>query len=123
VTAKQAYVTAASCGAILWLATTIISGRREAWDASLYWSVAYPLAIACAGALGYFAPDRPWRWALSVMLVQAVVLAMTAASFGLLPLGLILFAVLAVPPAGAGAVGAVIRRRRDRRGEPLRANR
>jgi len=113
VTARQAYAAAAACGAILWLTTTIVSGRREAWDAGLYWSVAYPLAIAAAGVLGYLAPVRPWRWGLTVMLVQSVVLTIAASSLGLLPLGLLLFAILAVPPAGAAAVGAGIRRRRD----------
>jgi hypothetical protein len=120
VTARQAYTAAAACGAILWVTTTIVSGRREAWDAGLYWSVAYPLAIACAGALGYFAPDRPWRWGLTVMLVQAVVLTIAASSFGLLPLGLIMFAILALLPAGAAGVGAAIRRRRDKKHDSLR---
>ena len=96
---KQAYVVAAVSGVAFWLATSAVTGRREASDSSLYWSVAYPLAIAVAGALGYLAPDRPWRWAATLMLVQAVSLAVAASSFGLLPLGLMLFGVLAVPPA------------------------
>lgn len=112
---KQAYAAAAVGGAILWLATNIVSGQTEAWDASLYWTVAYPLGIVGAGALGYLAPDRPWRWGLALMLVQALALAITASSFGLLPLGLILFAILAVPPAGLAAIGAWFRRRRDGR--------
>ncbi|HVG84623.1 MAG TPA: hypothetical protein VM820_08890 [Vicinamibacterales bacterium] len=112
---KQAYVAAAVSGVAFWLATSAVSGRREAWDSSLYWSVAYPLAIAVAGALGYLAPDRPWRWAATLMLVQAVSLAVAASSFGLLPLGLMLFGVLAVPPAALATVGARIRHRRNRR--------
>jgi predicted cobalt transporter CbtA len=110
-TSKQAYLVAVIGGAALWLATAALSGRREAWDSSLYWSVAYPLAIASAGALGYLAPERPWRWGATLMLTQAVILAVMASSFGLLPLGLILFGVLAVPPAVLAAVGARIRHR------------
>ena len=37
---------------MLWVATTVVSGRREAWDSPLYWSAAYPLGIAIAGVLG-----------------------------------------------------------------------
>ena len=45
-----------------------------------------------AGVLGYFWPEKPWRWGLTVMLVQALTLAFAASSFGLM-----LFAVLALP--------------------------
>ena len=110
--AKQAYCAAAVVGAFLWLATTAVSGRREAWDSSLYWTVAYPVAVAVAGTLGYLAPDRPWRWALALMLVQALALAVAASSFGLLPLGLLMFAVLALPPVGVAVLAAVVRHRR-----------
>jgi hypothetical protein len=113
-TTKQAYAVAAIGGAALWLATAALSGRREAWDSSLYWSVAYPLAIAGAGALGYLAPERPWRWGATLMLVQAVTLAVTASSFGLLPLGLMLFGVLAVLPTAMATVGARMRHRLGR---------
>jgi hypothetical protein len=109
--ARQAYVVATASGAILWLATTAVSGRREAWDSSLYWTVAYPAGVAVAGTLGYLAPDRPWRWALSIMLAQALTLAVAASSFGLLPLGLIVFAVLALPLMGVAALAARVRKR------------
>jgi hypothetical protein len=104
---KQAYCIAAAGGTILWVATTVVSGRKEAWDSPLYWSAAYPLGIAIAGVLGYVATDRPWRWALALMLAQALTLAIT--------LGLILFGVLAAPPAGAAAAGAYLRRRFGKR--------
>ncbi len=109
--AKYAYAAAIAGGALLWIATAAASGRTEAWDTPAYWSVAYPLSIALAGALAYAAPDRPWRWALAVMWSQALVLALTAGSFGLLPLGLALFAVLALPPIGVANLAARMRRR------------
>lgn len=111
---KLAYVAAAAGGVVLWLVTAAISGRTEAWDSELYWTAAYPLSIALAGALGYFFPDRPWRWGLTVMLVQAVALAFAAASFGLLPLGLMLFAVLAVPAILIARLAAGFRLRSSR---------
>jgi hypothetical protein len=112
--AKYAYTIAIIGGAALWLVTRAVSGRNEAWDSSLYWSAAYPLAIGLSAMLGYLAPTHPWRWALAVMLVQAVVLAATAAGFGLLPLGLILFAILALPPIAAAMATARLRIRRAR---------
>jgi peptidoglycan/LPS O-acetylase OafA/YrhL len=107
----RAYAVAAASGAALWILTAVVSGRGEAWDSSLYWTVAYPAAIVVAGILGYRSPKRAWRWGLTVMLVQAVVLAVTSASFGLLPLGLILFGVLALPAIGSAALCARLRAR------------
>jgi hypothetical protein len=113
------YCVALAGGASLWLGTMAASGRREAWDSPLYWSAAYPLCIALAALLAYAAAERPWRWALAVMLVQPVVMVLTSGGdFGLLPLGLILFAILALPPVLAARLGAWLRlrtaaRRRD----------
>jgi hypothetical protein len=85
---QVAYAASLTDGALLWIATAKIAGRTEAWDAPMYWTVTYPLAIVLAGALGFLVPRRPWRWALAVFLAQPVVLAASASSFGLMPLGL-----------------------------------
>ena len=95
----------------MWLGATVISGKKEAWDSTLYWAAAYPLAVVLAGGLGYWVPEKPWRWGLTVMLVQAVVLALASSSFGLLPLGLILFSFLAIPPIGFAQLTAKLRQR------------
>jgi len=108
-----AYAIAIVGGAALWLATAAISGRREAWDSSLYWTVAYPLSIVVAGALGYRFPEKPWRWALAVMLAQAVALAFAGSDFSLLPLGLILFAALALPAVVLARIMAKLRLRKE----------
>jgi hypothetical protein len=110
--AAQLYALALGAGAAAWLITALLGGRGEAWDSPLYWSAAYPLCIALAGVLGYVQPVRPWRWALAMMLVQPVVMIFTSdSSFGLLPLGLILFGVLALPPMLSARAGAWLRLR------------
>ena len=108
---KTAYATAAAGGALLWVAASVLSGRREAWDSSLYWATVYPAGIAFSGVVGFMATDRAWRWGLTLMLTQAVTLAVMTPSFGLLPLGLILFGVLAIPTMVAATLGAWIRGR------------
>jgi hypothetical protein len=103
---------ALSGGALLWLGTAAVSGRREAWDSPLYWSAAYPLCIALAAVLAYFGPERPGRWSLAIMLVQPIAMALgSGGDFGLLPLGLLLFAILALPPFAAAKVAASVRTR------------
>jgi hypothetical protein len=109
---NRGYVMALAGGALLWLGTMAISGRNEAWDSPLYWSVAYPACIVLTGFVAYQEPVRPWRWALAVMLVQPVIMVLTSgSSFSLLPLGLILFGILALPPMLAAQLGAWWRRR------------
>lgn len=93
----RTYAIAVGGGAGLWLATSLISGRAEAWDSALYWLAAYPLSIVLAGWLAYQQPKDPWRWALAVMWSQTLMLAIMSGSFGLLPLGLALFGVLSLP--------------------------
>lgn len=112
---SRAWAIAIGGGALLWILAAAIGGRREAWDSSLYWAVAYPLSIALAGWLGYSYPAKPWRWGLAVMLAQAVVLVFSGSDFGLLPLGLIAFSILALPAIGAAALMA---RFRQRAGKP-----
>lgn len=110
--AAGTYALAMIAGVLLWLVTSMVSGRGEAWDSSLYWSLAYPLAILFSGLLGYRAPRRPWRWALAVMLVQPVVMVLTSpASASMLPLGLVLFLVLSLPAIAAALLGAFVRAR------------
>lgn len=112
--AKSAYVAAGLVGVVLWMGAAAWTGQTEAWDSSFYWTAAYPAGLAVAAILGFLAPDRPWRWALTLMWSQAVALAFAASSFGLLPLGLIVFGFLSLPPCGTAALGAAMQRRVSR---------
>jgi hypothetical protein len=112
--ATSAYAAAIAGGATLWLATAAISGKMEAWDSSLYWIATYPLTIGLAGYLGYRAPEKPWRWGLAVMLSQAVALTVGGSDISLLPLGLVLFSVLALPAIGLAQLLAKLRYRSER---------
>ena len=50
-TNAQAYAIAVATGAGSWIAVTMISGRREAWDSPLYWMAGYPAGIGIVGIL------------------------------------------------------------------------
>ena len=114
ITAAQAYAAAAIGGAVLWQGTAMIGGRREAWDSPLYFMVAYPLAMVLAGVLAHLHPERPWRFALAIMWIQPVIMILASGSdFSLLPVGLIMFGLLAVLPIGVAVVVAAMRRRQQ----------
>jgi len=105
--AKGAYTIAALAGAIGWLAISHLTHRREAWDSELYFSWFLPsLALVVAG-LGFFTPDRVWRWAFTPFAAQAGVAFVQNPTANLLPLGLLVFGfygALCTVPAWAGAV-------------------
>lgn len=89
---------AVTLGALLWVLASAFSGRREPWDSGGYWAIAYPAAIFAAGVVGYFFPERPWRWALALFGAQFVTMCVINGELGnLWPLGLALFAILALP--------------------------
>lgn len=105
-----AYALSIVGGVVLWTATSMVTGKREPWDSSVYWSISYPLAVLGSAVLAFLFPQRPWRWAAMVMLMQFVVMIAMGSDLGLLPLGLIVMAVLTVPPAAAGLLAARLRR-------------
>lgn len=109
---SRAFLLALAGGALIWVLIGVISGRAEAWDSPLYWQLGYPLSLVLAGWLGYRCPVRTWRWGLAVLLVQPAVMVLTSGNgFGLLPLGLILFTVLALPAVLVARVGSSISHR------------
>jgi hypothetical protein len=105
--ARNAYAIAFAAGIVIWFAATAASGRREAWDAGIYWMLFYPLAIAVAALLGYRHPDRPWRWAVTLFLAQFVAMGLRSGEIGsLAPLGLVVFGMLSLPAVAAARFAA-----------------
>lgn len=101
------YLVAVVVGAALWFATSMLTGRREPWDAPAYWAVAYPLAILASAVIGYFYPARSWRWPLALFAAQFFAMCVLNRELGnLWPLGLVLFAALALPAVLAATLAA-----------------
>src|SRR4051812_30573788 len=99
---------AIAVGITLWLASSISTGKREAWDSSAYWGIAYPTAVLACAFLGYFFPDRPWRWAIALFEAQFLAMCLRNGELGgLWPLGLAMFAVIALPGVVAARFAAL----------------
>jgi hypothetical protein len=108
-------VLAAAAGATLWFAASLLTGRREPWDAASYWTVVYPLALLVCVLLGYAYPRHCWRWAVALFAAEFVAMCLRNGELGSLwPLGLALFGVLALPGILASRLGARLRGRFDR---------
>ena len=108
------YAIAIAAGAATWLAASLVTGKREAWDAGLYWALFYPLAILLCGLLGQRFPERPWRWALALFFAQCLAMALRNGEIGnLFPLGLFMFGVLSLPAVAAANFGARLKKGRE----------
>ena len=103
-------VIAAGAGIASWEIVRQLGARREAWDDPLYWQIGFPLLIVAAFALGAVWRERPWRWGALMIATQAVwSLGFAFLQDGipnLLPLGLMLFALLALPCIAASYLGS-----------------
>lgn len=106
------YTLAIMIGMTLWFAVSFISGRTEAWDAPQYWTIAFPLLLISAAALGYAFPEKPWRWALALFLSQMPAMMIRSGEVGnLWPLGLMMLAFYSLPAIVCAKGGAWWRKR------------
>ena len=98
-------------GLTLWTCAALAEGGREPWDTSAYWTFYLPLAGLLSMAFGALFPERPWRWALLVMLTQLPVMMMFSGEVGSLAiLGLGLLLILSLPAMLLARLGAALRR-------------
>ena len=77
----------AVCGGVIWGSLAAASGRTEAWDTGLYFSIAMPALCLLAFACGFLRPERPWRWGVAPFVGQLVWMLVAQRAGSLLPLG------------------------------------
>jgi hypothetical protein len=111
------YLIAAASGVVTWVLVSAITGRTEAWDSGLYFSVGMPVVCIVALVLGFLEPQRAWRWGAVPLLAQFLWMLLTQGPGNLLPLGIIVFGVLSVPSIVAARIGAFVANRRARSDE------
>lgn len=51
-------------GVALELGIHALSGRREAWDSPLYWTLGLPAAGVASVVIGFLSRGGDWRWQL-----------------------------------------------------------
>jgi hypothetical protein len=102
------YLVAAVCGAAIWILIALASGRKEAWDSGLYFSVGIPAVCLVSMTFAFFEPNRSWRWGVLPLFGQFVWMLLSPGPGNLLPLGVIVFGAVSVPPIIAARVGAFI---------------
>ena len=102
---------------LVWIVISAVSGIKEAWDSSWYFSLGYPLICAVSLVLGYFTPVRTRRWGVAPFVGQFAWLLLSQGPGNLLPLGIIAFGVISLPAIIAAKVGVYFGKMRAERGE------
>ena len=107
-----AYATAFLSGLVVCLAITIATGRNEAWDSGVYFSVGIPMMCVLIFAIGYLFPTRAWRWTLTMAAGQSAALALGGGSLSLWPLFIIAMSFYSIPQFITGQLASKLARRR-----------
>jgi hypothetical protein len=98
-------------GVSLELGVHALSGRREAWDSSEYWTIGLPIAVCISIALGFLSRRSDWLWTAVIMPSQVMTMLVRSGEVGSLwPLALILSSVFSAPFVGASFLGSRFRR-------------
>lgn len=108
------YGVAVTVGIIVWIVVSKLSSRREAWDSEAYFVVGMPVVCIVSAVLGLFEPDRSWRWGVAPLAGQFVWMLLSQGPGNLLPLGVIVFGILAIPSIITARLGALAGRKLGR---------
>ena len=102
-----AFAYAALAGVAVWLLASLTIPRREPWDAGIYWALFYPMAIVAAAYLAYRYPQHPGVIAIIVFEGQFLAMCVRNGELGnLWPIGMLLFAVVALPAVAVAGLAA-----------------
>jgi hypothetical protein len=101
---------AVATGVALELGIGAMSGRREAWDSSQYWTIGLPIAGVVSLAIGWLSRGSDWLWTLLVVPGQVLTMMVRSMEIsGLWPLALIFSAILSTPFLVAAFIGSRFR--------------
>lgn len=106
------FAVSALAGLVVCLAIVMATGRSEAWDSPVYFSVGIPVMCLSVFAVSYLFPVRAWRWTVSMAFGQSVAMLLGGNSLSLWPLAIVAMTILSVPQLAAGFVASRLARRR-----------
>jgi hypothetical protein len=103
------YLAASLCGAAIWTLVALVSGSPQAWTSALYFSAGMPGVCLLSMGFAFLEPACPARWGLLPMIGQLAgsILSMAPGS-KLLPMLMVVFGVLSIPPIAAAGIAAFI---------------
>lgn len=111
-TSRTALLLCILTGVALEVGVGMASGRLEAWDSPLYWTIGLPIAFAVAVLVGLFSRGQSWLCAGAIVPAQMTAMVLRGrGGFDLWPLSLLAGAILGSPLLLAALIAS---RRRSR---------
>lgn len=107
-------------GAAIWYVIELVTGTTSNPEGPPlpYLLLNYALIIATPAVFGFYLPSKPWQWGIYVVFRQLVFgVATSVGDLNLLPLGILFYAVLAIPAMLFGFVGGFISNRLRRKSD------
>src|SRR5690606_40693410 len=95
-------------GVVLWATASVIFDVAEPWDSPRYW-LAYLLALAVSGLLGFFARSGAWLIGALVVFAQLPVMVAQSGAGPLIVVGVLLLGVLSLPAMLVAMIAARLR--------------
>lgn len=106
------YFFSALIGALVWIVIGAVVDTQEAWDSPVYFTVGLPVMALSVITVSGIWPSSPWRWAVFMVLPQAVAMFCQGySSLNLWPLTLAMFFVLVLVLNVVAYLGSIIRKR------------
>lgn len=93
----KAYLYSFLTGFLVVLLISIITGRREAWDSSLYFVLGIPVMMVTIYFITKQSSEKFWRWPLTMALGQSLAMSLGGGSLTLWPLALIAMTICSLP--------------------------
>jgi hypothetical protein len=88
----------------------MLSGRREAWDSALYWTLGLPVVAVLSVAIGLASERSDWVWTFLIVPSQVTTMMVRSGEIGYLwPLTAVLSSILSAPFVAAAFVGSRFR--------------
>ena len=110
-----AYLIAASAGLALWIVIPMFTDNLEAWSTNLYYTIGIPTVMVVCLLLGYLVSKPWWHWGLSAYLSQAIFIIAMAPTSNLMPPALFVLAIFCIPYFLGGFLGALLKKRSDKK--------
>lgn len=106
------YIVSLGLGLLICFVISLLTGKREAWDTVVYFSLGIPLMALIIFVLAYFYPFKPWRWTLAMTLGQSIAIVLNSGgSLSLWPLSIAAILIYSLPQFFTGFLGAKLSKR------------
>jgi hypothetical protein len=105
-------VASALGGFLVCLAISLAMGHKEAWDASVYFSLGIPIMCLLIVVVAFRYPHPAWRWTLWMAVGQAGAISTSGNSLSLWPVAIVAMMLVSMPQFVAGTIASKLARKR-----------